>query len=367
MAETQTLAPAEAAEEAGLVYVTDKLPGIRRERKGESFRYFHANGKPVQDEKSLERIRSLAIPPAYEKVWICPDPNGHLQAIGYDARGRKQYRYHPRFREVREENKFGKMLEFAEALPRIRERVDADLRKRGLPREKVLACVVYLLEKSLIRVGNDEYAKSNKHYGLTTMRNRHAEVEGGSIRFKFVGKSGIKHQVEIHDRRLARVVKGVQDLPGQELFNYMDDEGRVRDVTSQDVNAYIREVGGAEFTAKDFRTWSATVLALTELAAHEPPETKQATKAVVMKVMKTVAAVLGNTPSVCRKSYVHPLVVSAYERGRLGALFQESVSDEADELAVARLLRSAAKELTDLAEALEKSAVGKGRKRAYVA
>jgi DNA topoisomerase-1 len=335
-----------AASDAGLVYVTDKSPGIRRVKKGNGFHYLGPNGAPVTEPSTLERIRSLAIPPAYEKVWICTRANGHLQATGIDARGRKQYRYHPKFREVREESKFGKLIEFAQVLPKIRAQVDKDLALPGMPREKMLATVVYLLEKSLIRVGNDEYAKSNKHYGLTTMLNRHASVEGGKVRFSFMGKSGIKHQVEVHDRRVARIVKKTQELPGQELFNYVDDAGNWRDITSSDVNAYLKEIGGGDFTAKDFRTWSGTVMALVELAGRDVPATKRGGSMAVTEVMRIVSRALGNTAAICRKCYVHPAVVQAYLDGRLPKLMSDCASkqgEDADELAVAKLLEQASK------------------------
>lgn len=342
--------PAEAAAEAGLVYVSDSLPGIRRIRKGDAFHYEHPNGKPVTDEATLKRISSLAIPPAYEKVWICPKANGHLQATGVDAKKRKQYRYHPKFREVREESKFGKLIEFAGVLPTIRQRVDEDLAKPGMPREKVLAAVVYLLEKSLIRIGNEEYARTNKHYGLTTMLNRHAKVHGADIKFSFMGKSGIKHQIEIHDRRLAKVIAKTQELPGQELFNYVDENGEVKDVTSNDVNAYLKEITGGEFTAKDFRTWAATVLCLTELAAREIPQTKRGGSMAVTEVMRKASSLLGNTPAICRKCYVHPAIVQAYLDGRLPTLMAacaEGCDSDADEAAVAKLLKEASAALAE--------------------
>ena len=339
---------AEAASEAGLVYVTDASPGIRRLRHGDSFTYVLPDGSPVKDEKTLERIRSLAIPPAYERVWVCLKANGHLQATGFDARGRKQYRYHPKFREVREEEKFCKLMDFARALPSLRERVDTDLGLTGLPREKVLAAVVYLLEKSLIRVGNEEYARTNKHYGLTTMLNRHAKVEGSKIRFAFIGKGGIKHEIEVHDRRLARIVAKAQELPDQHLFSYVDDSGEVRSVGSSDVNTYLKEISGGEFTAKDFRTWSATVMALTELASREPPATQRGGKIMVTQVMKSVSRLLGNTPAICRKCYVHPAVVAAYLSGALPELMTKCATAhdaDADELAVAMLLEEASEGL----------------------
>lgn len=344
------VAPAvqETVAEAGLVYVSDAMPGIRRKRAGDDFEYVGPDGKKVKDPSELDRIRHLAIPPAYEDVWICPLPNGHLQATGKDARGRKQYRYHPRFREVRDEAKYGRMAEFGRALPRIHERVDADLSRRGFPREKVLAAIVNLLEKSLIRVGNEEYAKENKSYGLTTLRNRHVKVEGADIKFHFLGKSKVRHHITLHDRRLARVVAKLQELPGQELFQYVDHDGNTHSLTSADVNAYLKEISGEPFTAKDFRTWAGTVLALTELAGLDEAATKRQQKANVGQVVKVVAKQLGNTPAVCRKCYVHPAVVEAYTRGTLREFLENrNASGEAKteiaecaEEAVLRLLES---------------------------
>jgi DNA topoisomerase I len=307
----------EDARAAGLLYVTDQMPGIRRKGAGKGFAYYAPDGSKIADSVTLDRIRSLAIPPAYRDVWICPLPEGHLQATGLDDRGRKQYRYHPRFREVREEAKFHRMVEFGQCLPVMRQRIAQDLRRKGLPREKVLAAVVALLEKSLIRIGNDEYAKSNQSFGLTTMLNQHVDVRGEKIRFDFPGKSNKTHEIELRDRRLATLIGRLQDLPGQELFGYLDDEGRVRDVTSADVNAYIKETSGEEFTAKDFRTWNGTVLALAQLCALEPPTSKRQFQRNVTSVVKAVSRQLGNTPAICRKCYVHPAVVEAYREGRL--------------------------------------------------
>lgn len=308
----------DALEATGLVWTSDDSPGIRRERRGEEFVYLDAKGKEIGDEKTLARIRSLAIPPAYENVWICPRANGHLQATGKDARGRKQYRYHPDFRASRDEAKFGRMLQFAKVLPKIHAAVDRDLSKPGMPREKAIASVVALLEGSLIRVGNEEYAQTNKSYGLTTMRNRHAKVEGAEVTFKFLGKSKVEHEIALHDRRLARIIKKLQDLPGQHLFQYLDDAGQTHAVTSDDVNGYIHAVTKADFTAKDFRTWAGTVLALEQLAGIDPlPETKKDMTRVLGDCMKCVASRLGNTPAVCRKSYVHPAVVECFTRGDL--------------------------------------------------
>ena len=253
--------PADVAEDAGLRYVSDEQPGYTRKAKGDDFEYFDADGKRIRDETRLFRIRRLAVPPAYTDVWICPSPNGHIQATGRDARGRKQYRYHERWREVRDENKYDRMVVFGKALPKIRRRVNRDLKRRGLPREKVLATVVQLLERTFIRIGNEEYVKENKSFGLTTIRNHHVEVTAAKLEFRFRGKGGKKHEVDVTDRRLAKIIRQLQDLPGQEIFQYVDDEGEVRDVTSQDVNDYLREITGEEFTAKDFRTWAGTVLA----------------------------------------------------------------------------------------------------------
>lgn len=330
---------ADALEETGLVFVSDGTPGIQRLREGDGFTYRWPNGKTVTDTKTLERIRSLAIPPAYESIWICTLPNGHLQATGKDARGRKQYRYHPAFREARDAAKFGRMADFADALPRIHARLDEDLARRGLPREKVLAVVVHLLEKSLIRVGNEEYAKTNKSYGLTTLRNRHVHVEGSDIRFRFLGKSKVRHNIALHDRRMARVVKKLQELPGQELFQYLDHDGNTHSITSNDVNDYLREAAGGEFTAKDFRTWAATVLALIDLSCLQAPTTKKETKAVVSRVLKAVSEQLGNTPAVIRKCYVHPAVLEAYATGTLCKDFaQAATGEECVEQVVKRLL-----------------------------
>lgn len=308
---------AEALDEAGLVYTTDASPGIRRERHGEGFAYFKPRGGKVEDEKTLARIRALAIPPAYEDVWICTKPNGHLQATGKDARGRKQYRYHPDFRAAREAAKFDRLADFGSRLPRVHRRLEKDLAARGLPKEKVLATLVDLLERSLIRVGNAQYASENQHFGLTTLRNRHVKVERGEVKFQFVGKSGVKHQVALHDRKLANVVKRLQELPGQELFQFVGEDGQPHRITSGDVNGYLREATGEAFTAKDFRTWAASVRTLETLAARKPPETKKEAKAAISETIKVVAQELGNTPTVCRKCYIHPAVLAAFEEGRL--------------------------------------------------
>jgi DNA topoisomerase-1 len=308
--------PAKAAAAVALKYVTDESPGIRRKRVGTGFTYVGPGGRAVRDEQALRRIRALAIPPAWTEVWVCADADGHLQATGYDARHRKQYRYHPRFREVRDLAKYGRMIAFAKALPGIRRRVARDLKRRGLPRAKVLAAVVRLLETTLIRVGNEEYAKSNKSFGLTTLRDKHARVRAGTIKFEFKGKSGVQHEIDLADPRLARIVKQCQDLPGQELLQYVDGEGKVCDVTSTDVNAYLREItGGREdegFTAKDFRTWAGTVLAAVALRELDAFDSEAQAKRNIVRAVEAVAARLGNTKAVCRKCYIHPAIFDAY-------------------------------------------------------
>jgi DNA topoisomerase-1 len=301
-----------AARAAQLRYVSDRRPGVVRRRSREGFLYRHPDGRQVRDGETLERIRRLAIPPAWEEVWICPDANGHIQAVGRDARGRKQYRYHVRWRAVRDEAKFERMVEFARKLPLIRARVAADIARPGLPRAKVLATVVRLLEQTLIRVGNDEYAKANGSYGLTTLCNRHAKVDGSKVVFNFKGKSGIKHRIDLEDDLLAKIVKRCQELPGQELFNYVAEDGEVRSIGSSDVNDYLREIAGEDVTAKDFRTWAATTLAAIALARFEDAATKKAEKATIRLAIETVADILGNTAAVCRKCYVHPAVVEGY-------------------------------------------------------
>jgi len=311
--------PFRSAHSAGLRYVSDERQGIRRETGSLGFRYVGPDGKVIRKAPTLKRIRALVIPPAWKDVWICTDPRGHLQATGRDARGRKQYRYHPRWRETRDETKFDRMQAFAAALPAIRARVTTDLSKPGLCREKVLASVVQLLERTLIRVGNDEYARTNRSFGLTTLRDTHVDIKGAAIRFQFRGKSGKRHEVGLEDRRLARIVRQCRDLPGQELFQYVDDTGRRRDVSSTDVNAYLKDISGADFTAKDFRTWSATVLACTSLSEFEPAASRAAAKRNVVTAIEAVAGVLGNTRSVCRKSYIHPAILVAYESGMMAS------------------------------------------------
>ena len=304
--------PAEAANDAGLYYVNDGRPGYRRRRNGSGFDYLDTERKRIRDEQRLLRIKRLAIPPAWTDVWICASPSGHIQATGRDDRGRKQYRYHDRWREVRDENKFGRLAEFAKTLPKIRRRVARDIRLADLPREKVLATVVRLLERTFIRIGNEEYARKNKSFGLTTIKNRHVTVKGPHVRFHFRGKSGRQHEVDMTDPRIAKIISKCQDLPGQDLFEYVSDEGEVRSITSQDVNDYLREITNENFSAKDFRTWGGTVLAAIALAALPEGQTKKAAKANVKTGICAVAELLGNTPAVCRKCYVHPAIIEAY-------------------------------------------------------
>ncbi|HYG23063.1 MAG TPA: DNA topoisomerase IB [Verrucomicrobiae bacterium] len=323
--------PANSAEAVGLKYVSDNHRGIIRERSGKSFRYRDPRGALIRDESILRRIRSLVIPPAWTDVWICPDPNGHLQATGRDQRRRKQFRYHPRWREIRDETKYARMILFAKALPALRRRIAKDLALPGLPRRKVLAAVVRLLEVSLIRVGNDEYARSNDSFGLTTMRDRHVDVNGARVRFHFRGKSGKTHDVDIHDHGLAKVVKRCQDLPGQELFQFLDDDGVRRDVRSDDVNGYLREATGRDFTAKDFRTWAGTVLAAMALREFSKFDSKAQAKKNVVAAIEAVSRRLGNTPAVCRKCYIHPHVLDAYLEGTLAETLKMRAEKEVKE------------------------------------
>lgn len=337
----------EAARDAGLLYTTDLEPGIRRVRKGRGFTYVDPQGKQVDDAATLDRIRSLVIPPAWENVWITTRPRGHLQATGRDARGRKQHRYHARWREVREEDKFERMAGFARVLPRIRRRVACDLRRPGLPREKVVATIVKLLETTYARIGNEEYARENGSFGLTTLRNRHVKVTGATIRFLFKGKSGREIQLGLTDRRVASVIKRCEELPGQHLFQYVDTDGERRVVTSDDVNGYLKEITGEEFTAKDFRTWAATVLAT--CALREMPEFESETEAKrnVVAAIDGVARRLGHTRAVCRRSYVHPAVIDEYLDGTLPVTVEgrgHAVSAlKVDEAAVVALLRRRAR------------------------
>ena len=314
--------PAEAARAAGLIYVSHESPGLTRRRAGNGFAYLDPHGRIIHDPEAILRIKALVIPPAWEDVWICPSPRGHIQAVGRDVRGRRQYRYHDQFRHVRDENKYGHMLRFVKALPKIRRRVRRDLRKPGLPREKVLAAVVRLLETTLIRVGNEEYARENHSYGLTTIHNNHAKVHGAHVEFRFRGKSGVQHAIGFDDPRIARIISKCQHLPGQELFAYLDDDGNVRDVKSEDVNEYLREITGQDFTAKDFRTWAGTVLAAEALQEFEQVDSQAGRKRNVVRAIESVARRLGNTKAVCRKCYIHPQIIESYMDGSLVAHLQ---------------------------------------------
>lgn len=349
--------PPAAAKAAGLRYVHDDRPGIRRAPAKDGFDYVDAKGQRVDDEATLKRIKSLVIPPAWQDVWICPQANGHLQATGRDARGRKQYRYHPKWRTVRDEVKYERMLNFGKALPQIRKEVDRGLGLPGLPREKVLATIVYLLEATMIRIGNDEYARENKSYGLTTLRNRHVKIDGSEVEFRFRGKSGVHHDVKVHDKRLARIIQRTRDLPGQHLFEYVGDDGEPHTVDSSDVNDYLREITGEEYTAKDFRTWSGTVLAALALQEFEKVDSEAQAKKNVVRAIESVAEKLGNTPSVCRKCYVHPAVLDAYMDGTmlegLRALAEEKLVEDLPDLqpeeaaVLAMLQRRLAQEVPD--------------------
>lgn len=333
--DTHQMAPIASS---ALVYCDDHHNGLGRRATASGFRYVDVDGKPLKDEASLERIRGLAIPPAWTEVWICPSPRGHIQAVGRDHRGRKQYRYHPDWRADRDVCKFERMAAFGRALPRLRKRVEADLARRGLPREKVLAAVVRLLELTLIRVGNDEYARTNKSFGLTTMQKRHLRLASGGAVFEYRGKSGKSHKTGFQDRRLTRVVRACQDLPGQRLFKYVDEGGERRAVESSDVNDYIRAACGPDFSAKDFRTWAGSLAAMEGLRVLPPPATQTEARRSVNLCVKAVAGLLGNTPAVCRAAYIHPRVLETYEAGRLPS--RRSASARAGELALLRLVEN---------------------------
>ena len=355
--------PVESARIAGLRYVTDSTPGISRIRSGKHFSYRDTNGKVIRDAAELQRIRALVIPPAWTNVWICPNPKGHLQATGRDARGRKQYRYHPKWREVRDGTKYDKLIGFGETLPAIREATARDLAKPGLPREKVLATIVQLLEKTLIRIGNEEYARENNSFGLTTMREHHVDVSGSKLRFEFRGKGGIKHAVDVNDRRLARIVEKCQELPGQELFQYVDDDGNRQTVDSADVNEYLREIAAQDFTAKDFRTWAGTVLAAHALQELHGFASNNDAKKRIVRAVESVAMKLGNTKAVCRKCYIHPAVLDSYLDGSLVETLAQRADQEAakglsglppEEAAVLMLLRTRLQDAADQRRATRK-------------
>jgi len=323
--------PTESARASGLRYINDALPGIRRQQTHKGFRYLDPRGKPLRNAEDLRRIKSLVIPPAWNDVWISPISHSHLQATGRDAKGRKQYRYHPRWREARDQTKYHRLLDFGRVLPRLRARVNRDLARPGLPREKVIATVVKLLETTLIRVGNEEYAQQNGSFGLTTMRNKHVKVKGTNIQFAFRGKSGVKFELDVNNRRLAKIVTSCRDLPGQELFQYLDDEGTRLSIDSSDVNEYLRSAMQTDFTAKDFRTWAGTVLAATELRAIDGFDSEAQAKRNIVSAIQTVAKKLGNTRAVCRKCYVHPAVLDSYVDGSLvEILSQRAKRDLAD-------------------------------------
>jgi DNA topoisomerase-1 len=349
--------PYHCARAAGLRYVSDATPGIVRRRRGKAFDYRHADGGPVRDPRTLGRIRALAIPPAWREVWICSADDGHLQATGRDARHRKQYRYHRRWREVRDETKYGRLIPFAAALARIRQRVARDLARPGLPREKVLATVVRLLETTRARIGNEEYARENESFGLTTLRERQVRVRGSKLRFRFRGKSGVEHTIELSDRRLAAIVRRMQDLPGEQLFRYVDDDGETRRIESADVNAYLEEISGDDFTSKDFRTWAATVLAARALHAQGPCATQAEGKRNIAQAIAAVAGALGNTTAVCRKCYIHPEILESYFAGELCDSLQREGGGKATEKAVAALLKTRTRRAT--AEARRNGAGGR--------
>jgi DNA topoisomerase-1 len=361
----------EAAKAAGLRYTTDAIPGIRRVKRRGGFSFIAADGKPITDKNEVARIKSLAVPPAYTDVWICPLANGHLQATGRDARGRKQYRYHKRWRAVRDENKFDRMIEFAKALPNIREAVARDIALPGMPREKVLGTIVSLTASTAIRIGNEEYARENDSYGLTTMREEHVDVKGSTVRFRFRGKSGKEHEVKIRDKRIARIIKRSQDLPGQQLFEYLDDDGTQHPVRSEDVNEYLKAISDGDFTAKDFRTWEATVMCALELAALDAEEQNQTErKRLVTDVITKVAAHLGNTIAVCKKSYIYPGVVDEFVNNGALKLVEKAVAkapphalDRHERAVVALIERIVRRESRPLAETLAKSVRAERAKR----
>ena len=323
--------PEVSAEEAGLRYTHDDSPGISVKRKGDKVEYFDPNGVKIIDEKILGRIKSLAIPPAWKEIWICTKPNGHLQATGIDSRGRKQYRYHPKWREVRDATKYDRMIAFGYSLPKIRRRISQDLELPGMPKDKILATIVQLLEKTLIRVGNEEYAEENQSYGLTTMRNKHVKVRGSEVKFEFKGKSGVKHKISLSDKRLAKIIKKVQDLPGYELFQYIDDNAEKRSIDSSDVNQYLKEISGQDFTAKDFRTWHGTMLAADALLKMEDFTSQTQAKKLVVQAVEEVSSQLGNTKAVCRKCYIHPIIIERFLEGKLKTELEEAKSIQFEE------------------------------------
>jgi DNA topoisomerase-1 len=353
--------PLVAAEQAGLEYTSDNTPGIKRVAQGESFRYSYPDGKPVTDEPTLKRIASLVIPPAWTDVWICASPYGHLQAVGRDAKGRKQYRYHPAYRSQRDQTKYGRMLAFGAALPKIRERIDDDLKLPGLPKKKVLATVVQLLNRTGMRIGNDEYVKQNDSFGLTTLKDKHVKIDGGTMRFKFKGKSGQLQDIELEDPRLAKIVKRCRDIPGWELFQYVDDAGEKCRITSTDVNNYIKEITGEDFTAKDFRTWGGTGWAALVFEELGPAENATEAKKRMIEAIKSVSAKLGNRPATCKKYYVHPAILESYSDGSLFEALGSCSGDRREEACVMTVVTNYVKKMAeqqDLTGNLRKSLGG---------
>jgi len=359
----------EEAQSVGLRYSNDLQAGYVRKKKGDGFVYLDKNGKLIKDKETLERIASIVIPPAWREVWICPYKNGHIQATGRDVRGRKQYRYHAKWRAVRDETKFHHMLLFARALPRIRRRVTKDIKRKDKPLQRVLATIIKLLETTLIRVGNDEYARLNGSYGLTTMRKRHVKIKGSEISFSFRGKSGKKHQISMEDRQVARIVKKCQELPGQELFSYQDEAGKVHDIGSNDVNNYLKEISGESFTAKDFRTWAGTVMAALALKEFESVTSEVQAKKNIVAAIETVSSLLGNTPSVCRKCYVHPEILNSYLEGNTIETISQRIKPNlpqlrqlhADEAAVFVLLQRRLKRIKKAAGQNNRVKASKGK------
>jgi DNA topoisomerase I len=339
--------PIESAEAIGLRYVTDDIPGIQRQHSDQGFDYYDPKGDRITDPQEIHRINALAIPPAYRDVWICPFANGHLQATGRDAKGRKQYRYHPLWRSIRDQSKFTRMIIFSESLPQIRQRLEHDLALPGLPKEKVLAAVIRLMEMTRIRVGNEEYARSNHSYGLTTLRDEHVDIKGSKIQFQFRGKSGVEHDIELADKRLAKIVKRCQDIPGQELFQYLDETGHYQAIDSGDVNDYLKAISKQHFTAKDFRTWAGTVLAASVLAEIGTYTSETAAKKNIVQAIKAVASQLRNRPATCRKYYVHPAILEAYMDASLHEVMQQhsnvltsdSCALKGEEIAVVAVLK----------------------------
>jgi len=352
------------ARQNGLRYMNDEMPGITRSRHGKGFSFHHPEHGLITDKDEIARLQSLAIPPAWEDVWISPSANGHILATGRDARQRKQYRYHPHWRLVRDDAKYERMLAFAQALPAVRRAVHEDMHKPGLKREKVIASVVHLLQITFMRVGNDEYARTNHSFGLTTLRHRHVRVDGSDVLFRFRGKSGVQHEIKLHDPYVVRIIRKMRELPGQELFQYQDDEGELHTIDSGDVNAYLREVTGEDFSAKDFRTWAGTVLATLALQAFERFDSEAQAKKNVVRAIENVAKRLGNTPSICRKCYIHPAVVESYLEGAFAELLGERVQKQLvqdlhaltpEEAAVLALLQQRLREADDDAGRKRKS------------